>query len=87
VLDRVVQARLRAAEKYKQSPIVGVSSISEWPWSWLRVSQLIQVFDNVRELASLKKSPIPPKEIILDYERAKEFIETNAKDKDNEDEE
>lgn len=83
----MVQSRLRAAEKYKQSPIVGVSAISEWPWSWLRVSQLIQVFDSVRELAQLKKSPIPPKEIILDYERAKEFIETNSKDKDSEDEE
>ncbi len=27
----------------------------------------------------MKKSPNPPREIILDYERAREFIEENAK--------
>lgn len=79
MLDRVVQQRLRAAEKYGRSPLSSVNGVDEWPWTWLRVSQLIQVLDNVREYASIKKSPNPPREIILDYERARAFVEENAK--------
>ena len=47
--------------------------------------QLIMTLDNVREYASIKKSPNPPREILLDYDRAKAFIEENAKrDEDKE---
>ena len=81
MLDRVVQARFRAAEKYGRSPVSAVNGVDEWPWTWIRVSQLIQVLDNVREFAGIKKSPNPPREIILDYERARAFIEENAESK------
>ena len=86
MLDRVVQARLRAAEKYGRSPLSSVNGIDEWPWTWIRVSQLIQILDNVREFASIKKSPVPPREIVLDYERARAFIEENAKTKEDNEE-
>ena len=42
-------------------------------------------FGYVREYASIKKSPNPPREILLDYDRAKAFIDENAKrDEDKE---
>lgn len=47
------------------------------------MTQLVMTLDNVREYASIKKSPTPPREILLDYDRAKAFIEENAKRDEN----
>ena len=81
-----MQWRLRSAEKYGQSPVRAVNGLDEWPWTWFRVMQLVMTLDNVREYASIKKSPNPPREILLDYDRAKAFIDENAKQDESKEE-
>jgi len=77
-----VYAIFKNSEKYGV-PIARDLSILEWPWTWHRISFLLEVLDGVRQRCYMKDAPMPPKDIIFDADAVEKWIKDHKGEEKN----
>lgn len=68
------------ARTYNQPLHTGVTSVLDWPWTWVRLAFLVRVVEGVHERAAVLDVPVPPDEIIFNPAEVDRWFE-NAKEK------
>ncbi|MCB0206412.1 MAG: hypothetical protein KDH89_16445 [Anaerolineae bacterium] len=65
-----------------QLPVPGLGAIANWPWSLVKLMQLQQQIKYAFEMAGIKKSPVPPNDLILSRYWTDWYIEQYREKKD-----
>jgi hypothetical protein len=76
-----VQTVLRTAKDYGQPPVPGLGPVSNWPWTLVRLMQLMEHIRYAVEVSAAHDIPTPPKEIIFSRFWTKQWIERHKQEK------